>query len=621
MSRIIPLPLHEVQKIAAGEVVDRPANVLKELIENALDAGATQLSIFIEDGGKSLIRLIDNGCGMDPVDAHMCLVNHATSKIRSVEDLATVATYGFRGEALASISAVSTLTLITREAQQNEGIKLTVDAGSITKEEFVAAPVGTDIAIANLFHNVPARKKFLKTRETEWRAIQQLCYALCLAYPLIDIKLYHENSLILNASPVHTLQERVAQLFDTSWSRNGIACSESVKDFSLRGFISTAQYMRYDRNQTFLFVNNRWIKNQKISQALMRGYVNMLPPARYPAAVLFIEIDKTLVDINIHPRKEEVQFLHPRLVEQATERLIKKSLEEHTSTRITGQSAYTPSWSTPIRSFDQVQTASPVYGTYQPRDIDISMKALRSSVGHHQQESVSWPAAPVFIAPENAAATCSSQELVSSDTFGVQHTVITPSEVPTYTLLGQLLTTYLQIETEEGLVMIDQHAAHERILYEEFKDKSTLLTTALLFPEIFTLAHEDITVLLSMQTLLHEHGIICEQIAATQIAVTHAPAQIKNISCKELILQMLAWIREERHIDTELLKKNISGKLYAQMACKAAIKAGDQLSQEQMHSLIKQLYAAPNRFSCPHGRPTSWLISQYEIERKFKRKV
>jgi DNA mismatch repair protein MutL len=607
MARIQQLPPHEAQKIAAGEVVDRPANVIKELVENALDAHATQISVWVEDGGKELIRIRDNGHGMSAQDARMCTLNHATSKITSINDLETIETFGFRGEALASITAVAHTKLITQEPEQLSGIALTLECGEIITEEIAAGPTGTDIIIRDLFYNIPARKKFLKARDTEWRAIQQYFYAVCLSYETVDFQLYHEQKLILNCSATTSKQERLAQIFEKSMSQQMLACTTTENtSFSITGFISGTHYARYDRNQIFFFVNKRWIKNHKLSQALMRGYHNCLQPGRYPAAAIFITIDPHLVDINIHPRKEEVQFLHPRIVEVAIETLVKKRLEEYTSDQFKQPTHFV----TTQPKLSQDQSISFVTS----RNYSQSIQPAPFAKSTYAQHAPAFDAPISYVFPELAQ----QQIAIAQDTISTQAKL----EQATYTILGNLHATYIQLETQEGLVMVDQHAAHERVLYEEFVKRFQGDTTAaLIVPEIVTLSENNCATLLTQEKLFQQHGILFEQVGPQQLAVTSIPLFLKNCDYKELFQQVLSWIDEQEVVAPADFFKVISEKLRAQMACKTAIKAGDILTPEATRKLIADLYATERRFSCPHGRPTSWLISRSEIERKFKRKV
>jgi DNA mismatch repair protein MutL len=618
MSRIKQLPLEEIQKIAAGEVVERPANIVKELVENALDAGATALTLYIEDGGKKMVRVIDNGHGMSEIDARASILHHATSKISTFNDLEILSTFGFRGEALSSISAVSSMTLTTKEDSSLEGIRLIIEGAVIRRQEIASCTTGTDISVANIFDNIPVRKKFLKTRDTEWRAIQTLVQAFCLAYPERSFKLYHDEKLIVNCPGVTTLQERLGQLFDKALLDALVI--EHHKDpkgaFAIHAAFSRPWYLRYDRSSLFLFVNKRWVKNHKLTQAILRGYLKTLPPARYPAGAVFITIDPTLIDINIHPRKEEVLFLHPRTVQVALEALIQKGLERDTL----------PASSQPTSLFAQTSYAfspkasSIVSETFLDNPSAASARPSPEKFHEIMQEAFGTSSSPVLGVTQQAPSTAplESQEL--------QHTIIEQAlpvahhSIGGYTIIGQLYNTYILIETEQGLMLVDQHAAHERILYELFSYRfEDVSIVSLAFPTIITISQADCSTLTPYLELLNEYGLHLEAISCSQLSLTAIPVYYKDQSVKELLAQVVGWIIDMHGLTSELLTTKLQEKLRAQMACKAAVKAGDSLTPEHMQQLLQQLDQTKNKFSCPHGRPTTWLITRHEIERKFKR--
>src|SRR5690606_16300822 len=335
MAKIKQLSHHEAQKIAAGEVVERPTNIVKELVENSIDAGATRISIYIEDAGKQLVRITDNGCGMDFADAQICFDRHATSKITHVDQLGTINTFGFRGEALACIAAVSQVILITKEEQALEGTCIKINANTINTVSSIACATGTDISIRNLFFNVPARKKFLKTSATEWRAIQLLFNAFCFDYPHIHFSLFSENKQINNCPVVDTVKNRALQLWEPTLHQHLITVQSEANDaYNIDGVISDHQQYRYDKSSIYFFVNKRWVKNYHLSSAFIKGYVNVIPNGRYPIAAINITVTLDEVDINTHPRKEEVKFLHPRRVEQSLQDAVKKALEPNLSQQI-----------------------------------------------------------------------------------------------------------------------------------------------------------------------------------------------------------------------------------------------------------------------------------------------
>lgn len=615
MGKIKILPLHEAQKIAAGEIVERPANVVKELFENALDAGATQLTLQLEKGGKKSIICIDNGCGMAQDDARLSIHNHATSKLSSIEELDTIATFGFRGEALASIAAVSTMKLTTKTADMAEGIRLTIQAGDILQEEFIGANTGTIIEIHDLFYNLPVRHKFLKKDETEWNTIYLMFQALCLSHRNCSCSLYHNDQLIFNAPGTSSLQQRIEQVCDAQFASKTTPCSmeNNKQGFSLSGFISHPSYHRYDRNHLFFFVNNRWIKNPKLAQAFIKAYASMLPEKRYPAGVIMITIDPLLIDVNIHPRKEEVQFVHPVVIETAIEKMVRQALQQSVSSDIglSSAAAYTKNESPYVTQtlFEHKKNSGEVF-YQQPKTWNFGPNPEPPSPHVITQKTVSTP---LKLVPE---ASCSEPETVQHDQMPLK------SADFSYRLIGQLHTTYILIETDEGIVLIDQHAAHERILYELFSQKFDQLSTVqLMFPTLITISSEEHQLIQPWLYMLSEQGILIDELKQGTLIIKSVPVALKNANFEQFVMALIAHINENAHFEKDALKRLIYHEIRAMMACKAAIKAGDVLDDQHMHELIVKLHKTENRMTCPHGRPTLWVVSLYDIEKKFKRVV
>lgn len=622
MQKIKQLPPHEAQKIAAGEVVERPANLLKELIENSLDAGADAITLYIEQAGKSLIRVIDNGSGMSPEDAKICFHQHATSKISSVDELTSIKSFGFRGEALASVAAVAKVMLVTKETvlrqasdvakamtdTQDErvlGIKLEIEKNQIINEESIGANPGTDIAVKDIFYNVPARKKFLKKDETEWRQISQLFNAFCLAHPNVHFKIFHDTRLIHNCPPVQTIAERASQLWDRMVQDHLISLAhDSSNTISVNGVITNHHFSRYDRNLIYLFVNNRWVKNYELSRALMKGYMNVLQPGKFPAAALFITIPPETVDINIHPRKEEVNLLHPVRVARAIQEIIKKALEEHVSAQIKKPVAF---------SNEQRRETMPMYDPQNFPDPSISHAPPITARNFPlpEQFNVGMPKASVHPTPSLDQST-HQQPLVPTQA----------QKAFTGIIIGQVHKTYILIDKEDGLYVVDQHAAHERILYELFSKRfDEVAMIQLAFPQTIEFPESDLDLLAPYLEILIQSGIAIERFGSGQLLIKATPVHCKRVNLKELIGQMIGWIHQESNAQPDEIKKGLNERLHAQMACKAAIKAGDILTHEQMKQLLDDLEKTPSRFSCPHGRPTGWMLSWHDVEKKFKRKL
>ncbi len=620
MPHINLLSPSDAQKIAAGEVVERPINIVKELVENALDARATRLTIHIKDGGKELIRIIDNGCGMDETDARVCFERYATSKLQKFSDLPSITTFGFRGEALASIASISKVTLITKPATAQLGTKVTLEAGTVLRAEQTAANTGTDIQVTDLFYNVPVRKKFLKQRETELRHIMQFLHGICLSQLQLGLTVINDGITILHCLPTDSLANRCTQLWPVKnpltinheRNRPGIIC---------QGAISPTTYTRYDRAGIFIIVNQRIISDYKLSNAIIKGYSNTLPSGKYPYAVILITVDPETVDINIHPRKDEVLFAHPGMVETVVQEAIKKALAQETTDIIETTSTINSHHigSSPIAKHNSApnNTLSPISGpihTPQPHNILPSIVPAQKPLATTTSFKSSPPATyPTYTKPVSAT----DLKAPTTESIRVDQTTAFQETVH---IVGYYKKTYILIEHADGLLFIDIHAAHERILYEKFTTEfASVQPVQLLFPTTIALSANDIAILIPYLPIFIENKIIIEQLSVTELVVTAVPHHLQTLNITELINEVLSWIHKETGDADTMLFKRINEKLHAQMACKAAIKAGDDITQQRMYELISELYRTPNHHCCPHGRPTTFIFGIDEIEKKFKR--
>ncbi len=595
----------DAQKVAAGEVVERPANIVKELIENSIDAHATHIELSVANGGKTHIRITDNGTGMSEADARLCFERHATSKLFTFNDLPTVSTFGFRGEALASVCGVAKVTLTTKQQGEIEGLQLTIQEGKILSSKTVAAPVGTTFIVDDLFYNIPARKKFLKTTATEWNQIVALFKAFCLTYPSLHFVLLHDNTQVYNCPPVTTLHDRVGQLFDPALSASALTLSSTEdKGISVTGVTTNPHYSRYDRGGLYFFVNKRLVKNYQLARAVLKGFCNVLPANKYPFAVIHLEIDPLTVDVNIHPKKEEVLFLHPHIIEQAITKAITTTLEQYMSQRLA-----------PAHKPNPLYVSEPFFTPNNPGFDPF----FERSITPHSYNFPTEPIAKTFYLQEPPSET-HQHPLLEIPKEPFQDENLHAVEEVSYRIIGQLHKTYLLLEHKDGMLVIDQHAAHERILYERFgKNFGKTETIQLLFPLIITLSPSDLAILIPYASLLHEQGIQCEQFGEEQLRITAVPVYAKQIPLQELVQELVGWIKENDSQPAADFFKTLTEKMRAQLACKAAVKAGDVLTMDAMEQLLRDLQTTERRFSCPHGRPTQWLVSTHEIEKKFKR--
>ncbi len=671
MPKIHVLSPQEALKIAAGEVIERPAHVIKELMENALDAGATQITLHVHKAGKELIRIVDNGCGMLPEDAKLCFLPHATSKITSLDDLEQVQSFGFRGEALASISAISHVTLVTKSdqlSQQDVGISLAYSEGRVLHEVPIACPVGSDISIKDLFFNTPVRKKFLKQDDTEWNAIQAVFHAFCLSYPAVHFKLYHDTTLTLNAPPVAHAKDRACQLWDHTFAQHfmplvsddALSGVQEKPSFRITGYISRPTFWRYGRQNIYFFVNNRWIKNYELGKALMKGYLNILPALRYPAAVIFIEIDPQFVDVNVHPKKEEIKFIKPGVVQTTLATLVKATLENHVSQTLQPfaplhsnlrlkDSGLRPAGS-PSGRTDQYQAQhqfaytpqrvalfhgdwigkEPLVPTFQTllRGDSITKRPFApmevpqafSPVGDRMEGCDGDRKLAIEQNLDEAFAdldSCVDERILTHTQDTVLSSQATDQQ---FSIMGQLFNTYIMIEKGNELIFVDQHAAHERILYERYKNYFTQAEgIALLFPEVIALTPSQVRAIMEHKDFWLAQGIDIDMMGEDEIVVRSTPPLLRGPSLKDLLTEAALFIEEYATIDKELFTQKLNDFVHAQTACKAAVRAGDALTPIQMQQLINDLNQTSNRFICIHGRPTMWAVPKNDIEKRFKR--
>lgn len=608
IQKIKRLAQSEIQKIAAGEVVERPVSVLKELLENALDAGAQTIAIYIEQSGKKLIRVVDDGCGMSRADARMAFEPHATSKIQSVDDLFSIESYGFRGEALCSISAVSRMTLITAlHGQEDQATQLECDQGIFSSAQTVCAKAGTDLSVRDLFCSVPVRLKFLKKDETEWNQLYDLVQAVAFSTPGISFVLYRDGQLILNAQGVDSLLSRARQLWEVSYSQHLLEFEvDAGLECAVRGVVSRTNIHRYNRSDIFLFVNGRWVKNQALSKAVLKGYAQSLPDGKFPMAVIFVNIDPARVDVNIHPRKEEVLFISPGRVESAIADAVRKTLQESVAEKITSQ---------PFQQISHQAEAENI----QPQRFDYSFAESFSEQKTRPEQSVFHDFSIRRVVQSVREPLFAEEKKLQQPLF--EHTEDTELHLKPHSwkICGQLFKTYLLIESEGQFLMMDQHAAHERILYERMKTSfESFVGIQLLFPQILSFPAQLYAQILESVAFFAECGIAIEAFGYGQIKVSSFPVDASRVDMKVFFEELCNELSGGEK-DAEHLRKKIYEHVHSHAACKAAIKAGDELSMLEMTQLYVDLQQVENRHMCIHGRPTIWRISKHEIEKQFRR--
>ncbi len=592
MSRVTILPEHIANKIAAGEVVERPASVVKELVENSIDAESTRITISIQNAGKTEIKIVDNGTGMTRDDALLALERHATSKITRSEDLENIVTLGFRGEALPSIASVSRLKMITRTKSEDAGVQLTVEGGVLKDVREVGAPPGTTMIVRNLFFNTPARKKFLRTNQTEMNHISEHVVRLALAHPGIHFKLTHQGRTIYEFTPTENLFSRVSQVFGVKIFSAGQTFLKEHGGIQISGFVAPPEINRATSNNIYTFVNNRYIKDTLLNRTIIKAYQGMLPKDRFPMALAMIALPPREVDVNVHPTKSEVRFRNVSLVLRVLQEAIHEALSK----------LQKKGWDRPLVVSDPETKPIATWKETPSRYVHTNTGSLWDSIsrGKHQRKEEGF-----LHFPEHPA---SNSIATSEDVFS------------SLQVIGQLGDSYILCEAPDGLVIIDQHAAHERIIYDSLKKKSGqahTLSQVLLAPQPIELLPNEANMLREMLPYLDSIGLHVEPFGGNTFVVKSIPACFEEEDPNELINDLLSEALSDGWIKNE--KPDLAIKIRQSMACKAAVKANSRLSGEEITELLKKLDKTENPATCPHGRPLWWKITNEEIAKFFKR--
>jgi DNA mismatch repair protein MutL len=622
-------------KIAAGEVVERPASVVKELIENSLDAGATELRIEVESGGRRLIRVADNGCGMLRDDALLAFERHATSKLSDVRDLLSIATLGFRGEALPSIASVSRLVLETRSEEETTGAAVEINGGKLLRCDEYPGPAGTTVTVRDLFFNVPARKKFLRSDQTEVAHIASLATHYSLAHPQKSFQLRHGVSELLDVTPVETLRERVYQVFGNQTLEELIdldfveremevvdAEERGTRVFALRGFVSGPQVQKLNRNSIFLFVNGRLIRDRVLLHALSSAYHNLMPPACYPFALLFVDCDCEEVDVNVHPSKTEVRFRHGTFVHDFVGDAIRERLiAARPASSIPVSMQPQPAADLPFSDFTQRienQRFEPVADidarTERPEDLPVF--ALKTGAAPAPRFDFSEATLPV---PHQAGLPVP----YVPDTHGPLPLASEPPQslasLSDLRPLGQLHDSFIIAAGRDGLWIIDQHVAHERILFEQVlrqQAQGRVERQQLLMPILIELTAGQQIEYAQIAGELDRAGFDSEPFGQRTIAVKAAPAGVGPGDIEKLVFEILEIAEGElRKVSMDDLRRAVA----ASIACRAAIKINMRLDHAKMEWLLTQLAATECPMSCPHGRPIALRYSMRDILKSFHR--
>ncbi len=635
MPKIIQLDRHVADLIAAGEVVERPASAVKELVENSIDAGAKNITIELQNGGMTFLRITDDGCGMDPVDARTAFLRHATSKIRKKEDLACIGTLGFRGEALAAISSVSKIDLLTRAQGAETGIRLHLEAGQVLSEEPAGCPCGTTILVRELFYNTPARMKFMKSDAAESSAVFAAIQQQALAHPEISFRFLKDGQEQLHTDGQGDRMAAIYAIYGRELANNMLPVDGSWEKLRVRGFVTKPTATRGNRAWQSFFVNNRYIKSRLLSAAVEEAYRNQIMVGRFPACVLEIDMPVQAVDVNVHPAKTEVKFLSEREVFDAVHYAVLSTLS---------RAAGRPEWKAPEKKQEpaprpQAQPKAvqpPKPGFYQ------TMQASEYRRQAAQQPAVK-PAQPVLASPV---------QLPRSEPAPVQQTFVLPKQeaksevkpepkievrpepkpepvktpepqqqtlpVPEepFRIIGEALHTYIIVEQGEAVLLIDKHAAHERIRFEALKkEEHPIMAQLLLAPVSAELSREEAAAVLENKALLERCGFETEDFGGGDILIRQIPSDVDVEDAKALLQELAGDLLAGKTLDPDSLRDN----LLHTIACKSAIKAGWLTSDEELRRLVQEVLSRDDIKYCPHGRPVCVTLTKRQLEKQFKR--
>lgn len=618
MPNIAILNQETIDKIAAGEVVERPCSVVKELVENAIDAGSTAITVEIKEGGISFIRITDNGCGIERDQVAVAFYRHSTSKIRSAEDLLTVKSLGFRGEALSSISAVARVELITKTYDELTGTRYVIEGSKELSNEEIGAPDGTTFIVKDLFYNVPARRKFLKTAQTEGSYISDMVEKLALSHPDISFKFINNNQTKLHTSGNGNRKDIIYHIFGREISSSLLEVKHECEYFKVEGFIGKPVITRGNRNYENYFINGRYVKSNILSRAIEEAYKSFLMQHQYPFTVLYFTFFSEL-DVNVHPTKMELRFdnnneIYVELCDTIYAILSHKEMIPEV-----------PVDSTPAPKKIVHEYKEPIPEPFEKRRInEVRAAESRSVYGQSVTSTVKNYSAtePAAKAPETSTAYEPAHVVTGTQqTLGDYDKVfLTESAKKQFSIIGQLFKTYWLIEFEDKLYIIDQHAAHEKVLYEKTMARlanKDFTSQRISPPIVMTLDARECEMLEKYRPQIEQFGYEVEHFGGKEYMISAIPDNLFNIDMKDLFIEMLddfsnATGRQSPDIITEKV---------ASMSCKAAVKGNDKLTLPEINELIDELLSLDNPYNCPHGRPTIISMSKYEIEKKFKRIV
>lgn len=635
MARINVLPKEIYQLIAAGEVVERPSSVVKEMIENSLDAGAKNITLEIKNGGSTYIRITDDGCGIERDDVRKVFISHATSKISKKDDLNSIATLGFRGEAMASISAVSKVELLTKAENEEIGTRYEIAGGEELEFDDAGCPNGTTIVVRDIFFNTPARMKFLKKDVTEGNQVAGIVDRMAISHPDISFRFIRDGKQVLITSGNGDLKSTVYSVLGKEMSDSLMSVDYSFNDMRITGFVSKPTASRKSRAGQYFYINNRIVKSKTAMAALEQAYKNTIMVGRFPACVLNIELNPAQVDVNVHPAKTEVRFANEKPIFDLVYYAVKTAIENDRTVKevefkenpIYRQESKNVYQNNDNKSFQakfdffkkKDEPPSQQVIKTKPRENFWQVEAPKPEYKIARDEKPK-PRVDINIEYEEPEEISTAESKDAPKEQDIEKVVITDEKdnenfIPNFKLIGEAFKTYLIVEIENELYFIDKHAAHERMNFERFKAQATVETQMLLAPVVVNLTKDEFIAISENVELIKKCGFELEEFGESQIIVRAIPSLVDGDSVKDLMLEIAQKLLEHK---TDILPDKIDW-IYHSASCRGAVKAGDYTSRQEQEMFVKKLLSMPNIRFCPHGRPVFIKMSKYDIEKQFGR--
>ena len=635
MARINVLPKEIYQLIAAGEVVERPSSVVKEMIENSLDAGAKNITLEIKNGGSTYIRITDDGCGIERDDVRKVFISHATSKISKKDDLNTIGTLGFRGEAMASISAVSKVELLTKAENEEIGTRYEIAGGEELEFDDAGCPNGTTIVVRDIFFNTPARMKFLKKDVTEGNQVAGIVDRMAISHPEISFRFIRDGKQVLITSGNGDLKSTVYSVLGKEMSDSLMSVDYSFNDMRITGFVSKPTASRKSRAGQYFYINNRIVKSKTAMAALEQAYKNTIMVGRFPACVLNIELNPAQVDVNVHPAKTEVRFANEKPIFDLVYYAVKTAIENDRTVKevefkenpIYRQESKNVYQNNDNKSFQakfdffkkKDEPPSQQVIKTKPREDFWQVEAPKPEYKIARDEKPK-PRVDINIEYEEPEEISTAKSKDAPKERDIEKVVITDEKdnenvIPNFKLIGEAFKTYLIVEIENELYFIDKHAAHERMNFERFKAQATVETQMLLAPVVVNLTKDEFIAISENVELIKKCGFELEEFGESQIIVRAIPSLVDGDSVKDLMLEIAQKLLEHK---TDILPDKIDW-IYHSASCRGAVKAGDYTSRQEQEMFVKKLLSMPNIRFCPHGRPVFIKMSKYDIEKQFGR--